>query len=136
MLLTMVILLVYFANWYLPNHLVYIQKDSYAFSLHPLHLSKDKTYWLQLYLHDHNQKPTDFTERMRLYLLLDIEFSQISDLEPSVRVIRWIINYGHTHLLYNLWTLWSREEDAPHSMLIHFGSTYLSISSTISKVLL
>jgi ankyrin repeat protein len=72
-----------------------------------------------LSLHDHNQTPTDFTERMRLYLLLDIEVSQISDLEPSVRVIRWIINYGHTHLLKEIV---KHVECNKHNISLIFGS--------------
>jgi ankyrin repeat protein len=75
-----------------------------------------------LSLNDHNQKPTDFTERMRLYLLLDIEFSQISDLEPSVRVISWIINYGHTHLLKEIV---KHVECNKHNISLIFGSNVI-----------
>jgi ankyrin repeat protein len=72
-----------------------------------------------LSLNDHNQKPTDFTERMHLYLLLDIEFSKTSDLEPSVRVISWIISYGHTHLLKEIV---KHVECNNHSTSLVFGS--------------
>ena len=61
----------------------------------------------------------DINEYIRLHLLFDEGCDVESDSEYNVRVISWIINYGHTHLLQEIV---NHVECNNHSISLIFGS--------------
>ena len=48
------------------------------------------------------QKWSDFAEHMSLHLLFDMVYHENSDTDHCLRVISWMIYYGHTHLLQEI----------------------------------
>jgi len=70
----------------------------------------------------HIQKWSDFTEHRSLYLLFDMVYRENSDPEHSVRIISWIIYYGHTHLLQEII---NHVKYNDHSISLIFGSNVM-----------
>jgi len=68
------------------------------------------------------QKQSDIAEQNRLYLLFDSVYCWKSDPEHSVRVISWIINYGHTRLLKKIV---NHVECNNYSISLIFGSNVM-----------